>query len=147
MVCWTKLWATYSYFSQVVSQVDTELHMQSIYTSFQPCQAVSPPSQRSTIADRRGPDQRSVSLQPFVCFMFNGASTQEGPFVLTARGWNRLGRITMANKTRCIILNTLHNYNVTQLTVKHPSYKTATAGDIIVRLTYLYDDVSAFADI
>ena len=62
----------------------------------------------------------------FVCLVFNGTSIQEGQFVPIAGGWNRLGRLRMANDTQCIILQMLHSYNVTQFTVKCSSYKTAT---------------------
>ena len=70
----------------------------------------------------------------FVCLEFSGTSTQEGQFVPTAGGWNRLGRWRMTNEIQCIILHTLHNYNVTLFTVKHSSYKTATSGYLILRL-------------
>ena len=58
-----------------------------------------------------------------------------GQFVPTARGWNRLRQLRMANETQCTILNTLHN--VTQFTIKHSSYKNATTGYLILWLTCL----------
>jgi len=41
-------------------------------------------------------------------------------------------------------MNTLHNNNVTQYTVKHFTYITATTGYLIERLTNYY--ISAFAN-
>ena len=76
-------------------------------------------------------------LATFVWLMFNGTSTQEGHFVPTAGGWNRLGQLRMTNETQCTILQTLHNYNVTQFTLKHSSYITATISYLIVWLTCL----------
>ena len=44
-----------------------------------------------------------------ICFLFawlmlNGTSTQECQYMPTAGGWNRLGRLRMANETQCIII-------------------------------------------
>ena len=58
-----------------------------------------------------------------------------GQFVPTAGGWKRLRWLRMANERQCIILNTLHN--VTQITIKHSSYKNATTGYLIVWLICL----------
>ena len=73
-----------------------------------------------------------------VCFFVWCSTARQhriGQFVPTAGGWNRLSWLRMANETQCIILDTLHN--VTQFTIKHSSYKNATTGYLIVRLTCL----------
>ena len=52
----------------------------------------------------------------------------------------------MVNETHCIILHTLHNYNVTQFTLKHSSYKNCN-NQLSNRMIYLLKYyVSAFTN-
>jgi len=62
-------------------------------------------------------------------WVFNGTSAQKCRFVPTAGEGNCLMRLRIANEIKC---SKVHDNNVTQFTVKHSSYTSATTGYLIV---------------
>jgi len=68
-----------------------------------------------------------------VGWLFNGTSTQKGQYVPTVGVGNWLSWLRIANEYRrySAYYLTLHDNNVTQFTVKHSSYISATTGYLI----------------
>jgi len=60
-------------------------------------------------------------------WLFNSTSTQKGQFVPTAGQENRVIQLRMVKACNAYYIM-LHNNNVTQITVKHSSYISATTG-------------------